>query len=74
MLVLSRRDGEAIVIGGAIQVRILAIGKNSVRIGVAAPNDVAIHREEIYELLREDGADSSSLEKLASGSKRTAVA
>lgn len=49
MLILTRRTGESITIGDDIRVRILAVKGMQVRIGVEAPADVAIHREEIYE-------------------------
>ena len=49
MLVFTRRRGEAIVIGDGIEVRILRVGRDGVRIGVAAPDNVPIHRQEIYE-------------------------
>jgi len=49
MLILTRRTGETITIGDDIRVRILAVKGMQVRIGVEAPPNVAIHREEIYE-------------------------
>ena len=48
MLVMTRRIGEKIIIGPNITVTILAVHGNQVRIGVDAPRDVAVHREEIY--------------------------
>ena len=48
MLILTRRVGETLMIGDDITVRVLAIKSNQVRIGVNAPRDVAVHREEIY--------------------------
>jgi carbon storage regulator len=48
MLVLTRRVGEAFVIGDNVVVTICAINGNSVRIGVTAPRDVDVHREEVY--------------------------
>lgn len=49
MLILTRRPGERLCIGENVVVSILAIKGNQVRIGIAAPRDVAIDREEIYE-------------------------
>jgi carbon storage regulator len=49
MLVITRKRDEAIVIGDGIEIRILRVGKDGVRIGVTAPRDVAVHRQEIYE-------------------------
>ncbi len=48
MLILTRRVGETLMIGDDITVRVLAIKSNQVRIGVNAPRDVTVHREEIY--------------------------
>jgi carbon storage regulator len=48
MLVLSRRLGETIVIGNGIIVTIIGIHGNQVKIGIAAPQDVTVHREEVY--------------------------
>ena len=49
MLVFTRRRDEAIVIGDGIEVRVLRVGKDGVRLGITAPGDVAVHRREIYD-------------------------
>lgn len=49
MLILSRRLGESIVIGEDINITILGITGNQIRIGIDAPKTVAVHREEIYQ-------------------------
>ena len=49
MLVLSRRIGETIVINGDIQVKVLSIQGNKVRIGVIAPENVAVDRQEVHD-------------------------
>ena len=49
MLVFTRRRQEAIRIGDRIEVRVLRVGRDGVRIGIKAPPDVPVHREEIYE-------------------------
>ena len=52
MLILTRRIGETIKIGSDIAVTVLGVNGNQVRIGIAAPTTVAVHREEVYERLR----------------------
>jgi len=48
MLVLSRRLGETIIIGDAIKITVLGISGNQVRMGIDAPKDIPVHREEVY--------------------------
>ena len=52
MLVFTRRRDEAIMIGDGIQVTVLRVGKDAVRIGIEAPQEVAVHRREIYDQIR----------------------
>lgn len=52
MLVLSRRLNETLVIGDDIKITVLGISGNQVRIGIAAPKEVSVHREEIYERIQ----------------------
>jgi len=54
MLILTRRIGETLMIGGDVTVTVLGVKGCQVRMGVNAPKDVAVHREEIYERLRQD--------------------
>ena len=54
MLVLSRKCGERIVIGPNIELTIVDIGGGKVRLGVEAPRDVSIHRQEIYRRIRDE--------------------
>jgi carbon storage regulator len=54
MRVLTRRVGETITIGSNVTVTVLGVKGNQVRIGINAPTDVAVHREEIYERIGKD--------------------
>jgi carbon storage regulator len=54
MLILTRRVGETVMIGDDVTVAIVGVRGNQVRIGVNAPKDVAVHREEIYERIRDE--------------------
>lgn len=56
MLILSRKCGEAIHVGDTIVFRVLGFNSDQVRIGVSAPKEVAVHREEIYKLVKEEEA------------------
>lgn len=51
MLVLSRKEGESIVIQGRIEVSVLDVGRHRVRLGVKAPKEMAVHRREVLEAI-----------------------
>lgn len=61
MLILSRRIGETIMVGDDIEVTILSVndGKN-VRVGVSAPRDVKVHREEVYHRIQKEQQDGAA--------------
>ncbi len=59
MLILTRRVGESLMIGDEINVTVLGIRGNQVRIGVNAPKDVAVHREEIYDRIKQEKTDEA---------------
>ena len=52
MLILTRKVGESILIGDDVTITVLGVKGNQIRIGIAAPKDMAVHREEIYEKIR----------------------
>ena len=74
MLVFTRKLDEAIVIGDGIEIKILRLGRDGVRIGVTAPAHVPVHRHEIYQLIRQANTraagDSTSAEALAERLRR----
>jgi carbon storage regulator len=52
VLVFTRKRDEAIIIGDGIEIRVLRTGRDGVKLGVTAPTSVAVHRREIYDLIR----------------------
>lgn len=59
MLILTRRVGEAVVIGEEVTVTVLGVKGNQVRIGVNAPKTVSVHREEIFDRIKNEQKDAS---------------
>ncbi|NCF74429.1 MAG: carbon storage regulator CsrA [Gammaproteobacteria bacterium] len=68
MLILTRRAGETVMIGNDVTITVLGVKGNQVRIGINAPKDVAVHREEIFERIQSEqsgggGADAVDADK-----------
>ena len=62
MLILTRRVGETVVIGEDVTVTVLGVKGNQVRLGVNAPREVTVHREEIYDRIKRDESSESPVD------------
>ena len=73
MLVLTRKPGQSIMIGDEVEVQVLSVAGEKVRLGITAPREVAIFRNEVYERIesengRADDVTNEALERLATRS------
>ncbi len=62
MLILTRRTGETLRIGDDVTLTILGIKGNTVRVGISAPKDVAVHREEVYLRIKDENDNETENE------------
>ena len=66
MLILTRRVGETVMIGDDVAVTVLGVKGNQVRVGVNAPKEVSVHREEIYERIKREEQTGISTRRVGS--------
>ncbi len=64
MLILTRRVGETLMIGDNVSVRVLGVKGNQVRLGVNAPKNIAVHREEIYQRIQHERSMQNHMQHL----------
>jgi carbon storage regulator len=59
VLILTRKIGESLMVGDDVTVTVMAVHGNQVRIGINAPKDVAVHREEIFDRIKQEKGDTN---------------
>ncbi|ASF40432.1 carbon storage regulator [Halobacillus halophilus] len=63
MLILNRKAGESIRIGDDIEIKVVSVEGGQVKVGIEAPRNVSIHRQEIYASIQEENAEAATLTK-----------
>ncbi|MCA1011244.1 carbon storage regulator CsrA [Halobacillus halophilus] len=63
MLILNRKAGESIRIGDDIEIKIVSVEGGQVKVGIDAPRNVSIHRQEIYASIQEENTEAATLTK-----------
>jgi carbon storage regulator len=69
MLVLTRKENESIMIGDEVEVKVLDLKENQVKLGIVAPRAVAVHRREVYLAIRAENAQAAAAAQLDSISR-----
>jgi carbon storage regulator len=65
MLILTRRIGETLIIGDDVNITVLGVKGNQVRLGINAPKDVSVHREEIYLRIQQEKTGEDEVDEIA---------
>ena len=60
MLILTRRVGEALMVGDSTKIVVLGVKGSQIRLGINAPKDIKVHREEIYEKINEESSETAA--------------
>tara|TARA_B100000579_G_scaffold355361_1_gene310659 strand:- start:51 stop:233 length:183 start_codon:yes stop_codon:yes gene_type:complete len=60
MLILTRKSGESLMIGEDVSVTVLGVKGNQVRIGINAPKDISVHREEVFDKIKDKSEENNS--------------
>jgi len=65
MLVLTRKTNQSIMIGDEIEISVLAVSRDKIRLGITAPRDVPVYRKEVYLSIKEEAAEADAVEARA---------